>query len=226
MKPTTTPQGNVPYDVGAASLFDTAYVHPLLRDSFLPWWYYDRFAKWTTWLVSGTKAGLDQWLARSLRQDSMHQRVSSPPHLLFRLLMHLVFFNKSTKAMPYITSQYRKASTLNTLRSYIAQVPLMPTRGLQIDLAPWPQSITEKGIVRFVENGRPEAEVMRTKVCKPHVLILATGYTQSFPFLDYSYPLPKDANMRAIWKEGDGSVAFIGFVRPSFGKSITFHHDA
>lgn len=62
MKPTTTPQGNVPYDVGVASLFDTAYVHPLLRDSFLPWWYYDQFAKYTTWLVSGTKAGLDQWV--------------------------------------------------------------------------------------------------------------------------------------------------------------------
>jgi len=62
MKPATTAQGNVPYDVVAASLFDTAYVHPLLRDSFLPWWYYDRFAKWTTWLVSGTKAGLDQWI--------------------------------------------------------------------------------------------------------------------------------------------------------------------
>ena len=62
MKPTTASQGNVPYDVGAASIFDTAYLHPLLRDSFLPWWYYDRFAKYTTWLVSGTKAGLDQWI--------------------------------------------------------------------------------------------------------------------------------------------------------------------
>jgi dimethylaniline monooxygenase (N-oxide forming) len=62
MKPTTTPIGNVPYDVGAASLFDTAYIHPLLRDSFIPWFYYDRFAKWTSWLVSGTKAGLDQWI--------------------------------------------------------------------------------------------------------------------------------------------------------------------
>jgi dimethylaniline monooxygenase (N-oxide forming) len=62
MTPTSAPKGNVPYDVGAASLFDTAYVHPLLRDSFLPWWYYDRFAKYTTWLVSGTKAGLDQWV--------------------------------------------------------------------------------------------------------------------------------------------------------------------
>lgn len=62
MKPKATPQLNVPYDVGAASLFDTAYVHPLLRDSPLPWAYYDRFAKWTVALVSGTSAGLDQWV--------------------------------------------------------------------------------------------------------------------------------------------------------------------
>ncbi|CZR56599.1 related to flavin-containing monooxygenase [Phialocephala subalpina] len=202
MKPTAAPQGNVPYDVGAASLFDTAYVHPLLRDSFLPWWYYDRFAKWTTWLVSGTKAGLDQWVGE-ISPERFHASK--------------IFFNKSTKAMPYITSQYRTSSALNTLRSYIAQVPLVSTQGRAIDLAPWPQSISEKGIVTFVENGRPEAEVMRSKTCKPDILILATGYTQSFPFLGEEYLLPKDADMRSIWKSGDESVAFIGFVRPSFG---------
>ncbi|TQS36170.1 hypothetical protein Golomagni_03385 [Golovinomyces magnicellulatus] len=60
--PSSTPRGNVPYDVGSASLFDTSYVHPILRNSFLPWEYYDRFAKYTTWMVSGTKAGLDQWI--------------------------------------------------------------------------------------------------------------------------------------------------------------------
>ncbi|KUJ17447.1 FAD/NAD(P)-binding domain-containing protein [Mollisia scopiformis] len=202
MKPTTTLQGNVPYDVGASSLFDTAYVHPLLQDSFLPWWYYDRFAKWTTWLVSGTKAGLDQWIGE-ISPERFHASK--------------IFFNKSTKAMPYITSQYRRSSIGNTLRSYIAQVPLVPTHGRQIDLAPWPQSIDEKGIVHFTENSRSEAEVMRKKICKPDVLVLATGYTQSFPFLNSMYPMPKDADMRAIWKKGEESVAFIGFVRPSFG---------
>jgi dimethylaniline monooxygenase (N-oxide forming) len=78
MKPTSSPQGNVPYDIGAASLFDTAYVHPLLRDSFLPWFYYDRFAKWTTWLVSGTKAGLDQWVGE-ISPERFHASKSTPP---------------------------------------------------------------------------------------------------------------------------------------------------
>lgn len=80
MKPTSYPQGNVPYDVGAASLFDTAYVHPLVRDSFLPYAYYDRFAKYTTWLVSGTMAGLDQWVGE-ISPERFHaskSRCSSP----------------------------------------------------------------------------------------------------------------------------------------------------
>ena len=53
---------NVPVDVSSASLFDTAYVHPLLNASPLLWTYYDRFIKYTLWLVSGTQHGLDQWV--------------------------------------------------------------------------------------------------------------------------------------------------------------------
>ncbi|KAL5313651.1 hypothetical protein ACEPPN_018072 [Leptodophora sp. 'Broadleaf-Isolate-01'] len=202
MKQTISPQGNVPYDVGAASLFDTAYVHPLLRDSFLPWWYYDRFAKYTTWLVSGTQAGLDQWVGE-ISPERFHASK--------------IFFNKSSKAMPYISAQYRTTGWIDRVRSYIAQVPIVNTHGRMINLAPWPQDISEKGVVRFVDNGRPEAEVMKKTICKPDVLILATGYTQAFKFLDDSYPKPKDATMRSVWKASDSSVAFIGFVRPSFG---------
>ncbi|KAH8649642.1 hypothetical protein BGZ60DRAFT_520634 [Tricladium varicosporioides] len=193
---------NVPYDVGAASLFDTAYVHPLLRDSFLPWWYYDRFAKYTTWLISGTKAGLDQWVGE-ISPERFHASK--------------LFFNKSTKAMPYISAQYRTNTFFNKLRALVAQVPLVNTRDRRIDLAPLPEKISDQGIVKFVENGRPEAEVMKGKTYKPDVLILATGYTQSFPFLGKEYPTPKEADMRNVWKQGDESVAFIGFVRPSFG---------
>lgn len=120
--------------------------------------------------------------------------------------------------MPYISAQYRTTSFVDRVRTYIAQVPIVHTNGRVINLAPWPQDVNEKGIVRFVENGRPEAEVMKKITCKPDVLILATGYTQSFKFLDDSYPKPKDATMRSVWKANDSSVAFIGFVRPSFGK--------
>lgn len=120
--------------------------------------------------------------------------------------------------MPYISAQYRTTGWIDRVRSYIAQVPIVNTHGRMINLAPWPQDISEKGVVRFVDNGRPEAEVMKKTICKPDVLILATGYTQAFKFLDDSYPKPKDATMRSVWKASDSSVAFIGFVRPSFGK--------
>lgn len=119
--------------------------------------------------------------------------------------------------MPYISLQYRTTSLVDRIRSSIAQVPIVNTNGRMINLAPWPQDISDKGVVRFVRNGRPEAQVMKTTICKPDVLILATGYTQTFKFLDGTYPKPQDAMMRSVWKTNDPSIAFIGFVRPSFG---------
>lgn len=105
MKPTVAPQGNVPYDVGAASLFDTAYVHPLLRDSFLQWWYYDRFAKYTTWLVSGTKAGLDQWVgeisperfhaSKSKSVDRSYHKVADSNSLLQQVIQSHALHQRS-----------------------------------------------------------------------------------------------------------------------------------
>lgn len=61
-KPASRAKPNVPYDVGASSLFDTAYVHPVLRDSPLSWGYWDKFAKWTAWVATGTSLGYDQWV--------------------------------------------------------------------------------------------------------------------------------------------------------------------
>ncbi|RKF83550.1 Dimethylaniline monooxygenase 2 [Golovinomyces cichoracearum] len=200
--PSSTSRGNVPYDVGAASLFDTSYVHPILRNSFLPWEYYDRFAKYTTWLVSGTKAGLDQWIGE-ISPERFHASK--------------IFFNKSTKAVPYISAQYRRSSIINSLRSYVTHVPIIDTKGKKIDLAPWPKKIKKNGVVEFIENGRSEADFMRKKICKPDIVILATGYKQCFSFLDDDYPRASEANIRSIWKEGYKTVSFIGFVRPSFG---------
>lgn len=108
-------------------------------------------------------------------------------------------------------------SLLNTIRSHIAQVPIVPTHNRIINLAPWPLSISSSGTVTFVDNGRQEAEVMRKKTTKPDILILATGYTQSFPFLDATYSLPSSASIRGIWNPFKPDVAFIGFLRPSFG---------
>lgn len=122
--------------------------------------------------------------------------------------------------MPYISAQYRTNTFFNKIRSSIAQVPIIDTHGRKIDLAPWPESINEDGVVSFIENGRPEAEVMKKVICKPDVVILATGYDQQFSFLNNTYPTPRDATIRNVWKPEDETVAFIGFVRPSFGSHL------
>ncbi|TVY55080.1 Dimethylaniline monooxygenase [N-oxide-forming] 2, partial [Lachnellula cervina] len=203
-KPSLREKPNVPYDVGASSLFDTAYVHPVLRDSALAWGYWDKFAKWTAWVATGTQLGYDQWIG-GVSPERYHASK--------------LFFNKSTNAIPYISAPYRPAqpSLINKIRANIIDVPSVDTKSRTIDLAPWPQGIDSSGIIRFIKNGRPEAEHMKQVVCKPDVVILATGYTQDFLFLDASYPRLSDANVRQVWKESDPSVAFIGFVRPSFG---------
>ncbi|KAF2099030.1 FAD/NAD(P)-binding domain-containing protein [Rhizodiscina lignyota] len=193
---------NVPVDVSQASLFDTAYVHRWLRDSPLLWIYYDRFIKYTLWLVSGTSGGLDQWVG-TIPKERYHASK--------------ILFNKSNKAIPYISAPYRNYTWLQRIRSRIIQVPLPDTRDRKIDLAPWPKYIDEEGVVHFKDNGRPEYQRMRDIKCKPDVLIFATGYIQRFPFLDETYPTSAQANIRSVWKDDDPSVGFIGFVRPSFG---------
>jgi dimethylaniline monooxygenase (N-oxide forming) len=122
--------------------------------------------------------------------------------------------------MPYISAPYRSRSLLHRIRSSIAQVKLPDTKGRVIDLAPWPSHIDSNGVIHFTENGRPESHTMRDVKRKVDVLVFATGYDQTFPFLDNTYPRPEDADIRRVWKTGDETVGYIGFVRPSFG----IHH--
>jgi len=130
-----------------------------------------------------------------------------------------VFFTKSSRAMPYISAPYRSNSIVHRIRSSIAQIELPDTKKRVIDLAPWPSHIDEQSVIHFTDNGRPEAIRMRGVKRKVDIVVFATGYDQSFPFLDETYPRPEDADIRRIWKSGDESVGFIGFVRPSFGES-------
>ncbi|KAK0612524.1 hypothetical protein B0T17DRAFT_543883 [Bombardia bombarda] len=211
---------NVPVDSSSASLFDTAYVHPWLRDHMLLWEYYDIFIKSTLWLVSGTKYGLGEWVG-GISKERYHASK--------------IFFNKSNKAMPYISAPYRSAGEsglVQKIRSSLIQVPVADTHGRHIDLAPWPSRVDSNGLVRFLNNGRPEYDRLKDEEIKPDIVVFATGYTQTFPFFDHdhdhdsataaasgssSYATPGGLDTRDMWHSSDPSVAFIGFVRPSFG---------
>lgn len=90
-------------------------------------------------------------------------------------------------------------------------------------MAPWPSHIDSEGRIHFRDNGRPEYTRMKDEVIVPDVLIFATGYTQTFPFLDIEptsskpYPHAGDADVRDIWRADDPTIGFMGFIRPAFG---------
>jgi dimethylaniline monooxygenase (N-oxide forming) len=129
--------------------------------------------------------------------------------------------------MPYISAPYRHLSSISRVRASYINVPIIPT-SRTITLAPWPTSITSSpklssnlqssGFITFQPSTRPEAfHVTAHPPGKPDMVIYCTGYKQSFPFLDHTYPVPLSCDHRSIWKTGDETVGFIGFVRPSMG---------
>ncbi|KAI1042456.1 hypothetical protein LB505_004447 [Fusarium chuoi] len=67
------------------------------------------------------------------------------------------------------------------------------------------------------DNKLPSDSTIPKEQLKPDVLVFATGYTRDFPFLDNDYPTVAQTNIREIYKEGDVTLGYIGFVRPSIG---------
>ncbi|KAI2465104.1 FAD/NAD(P)-binding domain-containing protein [Annulohypoxylon bovei var. microspora] len=200
----------VPIDVSRASLFDTIYVHPWLRNSNLLWVYYDYYVRWILWISWGTTHGTDQWVGGKTRGWSTSE----------------IFFNKSGyKVSPYLNAVWKPKKPqglLHLIRSWIVQTPdtLGITQGRQIDLGPWPERIDESGAVEFSDNGRPEYVRMRDEVIKPDMVIFCTGYTHEFPFLGQDRCSPRHYEgklVRDIWPRDDPSIGFIGFVRPNLG---------
>ncbi|KAK4662347.1 uncharacterized protein QC763_0112450 [Podospora pseudopauciseta] len=182
----------VPLDNARASLFDTAYVHPLCATP-MPYGH-------------STTGGLDQIVGEpSPEKDHVSK----------------IFFNKSSKASPYISHPYRlnsKRSLVDRIRSGIIQSPVPSTNDRQIDLAPWPESVSSDGEIHFQDNERPEFQRVKDGNIKPDIVICCTGYKQTFPFLDRDhYTTAEEANVRNIWHDRDPTVGFIGFLRPSLG---------
>lgn len=199
---------NKPLDCATASLFDTAYVPPMIQRGPWLWAVYDAFVTNMAWMISGTRAGFDQWVggvsAQRLHTDSL-------------------LICKSDRALPYISEQHRSKSWLNRWRTWLINVELRPTDGRKIDLAPWPTHVDEDGVVHFEENERPESKVMRMeKGIRPDIVIFATGYKQSFPFVRQGdvYPSLDACVTRGIFRNVEDGIAYIGFIRPAFGKQF------
>ncbi|VTT59581.1 unnamed protein product [Fusarium fujikuroi] len=208
-KPSASEPG-IPIDVSRANLFDTTYVHQALRNSMILWEYYNYYIKVLLWVCSGTTSGMDQWVGE----------ISPARHHPSK-----IFFNKSMKVCPYLSLPYRPKQPgpslwLYALRSALVQTPIPDTNGRQVDLAPLPKRIDEHGVVEFVDNGRPEYERIKLQTIQPDVIVLCTGYQQTFPFLDDKLKVNTrhfSSLVRGIWRREQPTMGFIGFVRPSLG---------
>lgn len=126
-----------------------------------------------------------------------------------------VFLCKSDRALPYISQGHRSESWWNRLRSGILNVPIKETNGRRIDVLRWPSGVDKDGFMSMAGDERDGSGALRR--VKPDVVVFATGYSTNFDFLDADYPRLDHANVRGVYKDGDVSVGFIGFVRPSIG---------
>lgn len=187
---------NKPVDASVASLFDTAYVHPVLQRSPLLWLAYDQWIKKMHTLISGTEEGPDQWVGHMSKE---RKHVDS------------IFLCKSDRALPYISTGHRSKSWWNKKRSKFLNVPIKDTEGRKIDVFSWPEEVDNEGFMTLHD------EANETHRIKPDVVVLATGYQTKFPFLTEGYPNIVDVDVRCVYNSKDISVGFIGFVRPSIG---------
>ncbi|KAF4469344.1 hypothetical protein FALBO_3758 [Fusarium albosuccineum] len=203
----------LPVDVAQITLFDTMYVHPIVRDSMIIWNYYHALGlPIGTWLGSGTKEGLDMFIGQVFGE---------------RFHISRVFLNKAWgRVAPYVAYPWipeKWTWPVRVRRFFMARDFPPPPR--TIDLAPFPSHISPDGVAHFpVVPNRPESERIQDLTIKPDIAIFATGYVPTFPFLNTDsnvnykpYPASSDADVRAIWKRDDPTVGFIGFIRPNFG---------
>ncbi|KAI1390531.1 FAD/NAD(P)-binding domain-containing protein [Hypoxylon trugodes] len=209
-RPSPLARPQVPIDVSRASLFDTAYVHPWLRNSNLLWNYYDCYVKSILWTSWGTTDGSDQWIGGKPKGWSTSE----------------IFFNKSGyKLSPYFNAAWkpqRPQSIAERIRSMLIQTPdtIPLTRGREVDLAPWPSRINPDGTVVFQNNGRPEYLRIKDQIIKPDIVVFCTGYTYEFPFLPGEQHNPRSFEgrlVRSIWPRDEPTLGFVGFVRPNLG---------
>ncbi|KAL7009471.1 hypothetical protein EMMF5_001102 [Cystobasidiomycetes sp. EMM_F5] len=197
--------GELPIDGLITNLFETAYVHRWVKRSHLRWFVSDFVIKRVLWFMTGTQAGCNQWVGEL------------PPERLGRAY---VFLNKSHKAQCYINKPYKPARSWLNLISRYSDPPEDLNNPIHVDLAPFPTHIREDGSVAFgnSRDGRKEAIRMKDRVVKPEVLIMATGYRQSWDWLGEGYAKgPQDVDTLEMLDSKDISTCWIGHVRPGVG---------
>ncbi|KAJ5736875.1 Monooxygenase [Penicillium malachiteum] len=196
--------GGLPIDGLITNLFETAYVHQAVAQSRLRWFISDFVIKRVLWFLTGTQAG-------------MNQHVGALPN--DRLGRAFVFLNKSSKAMPYLNRPYK---THNPFLAYIGNRYIDPPEDAAsdrvVDTCTWPEYVDDTGRVHFQSNPkRKDWQRLKDRNIQPNCVVYCSGYKQTFPYLDPSYPTASDAQIRNIINPSHPDISFIGFVRPGVG---------
>ncbi|KAF8321719.1 FAD/NAD(P)-binding domain-containing protein [Clavulina sp. PMI_390] len=218
-------EGNLPIDGLITNLFETTYVHPWVAYLHVRWFVSDFVLRKVLWFLTGTEAGCNQWVGE-LDGD--------------RLGRAYVFLNKSNKAMPYINRSWRtRPWYLDYMSRYIDPPEDMPPHtDFSVELAPFPSYFDPTGKAIFPLTKRKESKRIQEMEIRPQTVVYATGYTQTFDFLDPVYDTPNGKgvmsaaatptedikslaesglDVRDILSSADPTIAYIGFVRPGVG---------
>lgn len=184
------------------------------------WDFYDKWVKFSQYMISGTPAGPDQWVGLIPKgRNHVDSRKYKPMEKDRREdTDRTVFFCKSGRALPYMSANHRSKSWWNRVRSFFINVPIPDTGGRVIDVKPWPCGVLLDGTMCFgkeLPSNWANPEIPRIKA---DVVVLATGYQRSAPYLDQSYCPPMQATNRDVYPLGQVDVGYVGFVRPGFGK--------
>ncbi|WWC71229.1 uncharacterized protein I206_105182 [Kwoniella pini CBS 10737] len=198
--------GNLPIDGLITNLFEDTYVHKWISQSNLRWFISDFIIKRVLWILTGTMAGCNQWVGELPKEKQGRA---------------FVFLNKSSKAMKFLNKPYYNLSKIHKyFFHYIDDYQSSNQKQKQIEIVPFPKKINKDGIVIFNELPlhRKKEINWKSKICKPDLIILCTGYKQNFNWLGKGYPKgPEECEIRGICSEKDLSIGFIGFVRPGVG---------
>lgn len=184
------------------------------------WDYYDKWIRFSQWLISGTPSGPDQWVgtiskARNHVDSSKCDQAQN--ELKEKILTVTVFFCKSARALPYMSAKHRSKSWWYRLRAFFINVPIQDTGNRVIDVNPWPVVVDQEGIMQFGDKVPDDPQKPQYQYVKPDVVVFATGYRRYVPFLDTTYCQPGEAIVREVYALDEVTVGFIGFVRPGFG---------
>ncbi|KAG5952136.1 hypothetical protein E4U53_001502 [Claviceps sorghi] len=131
----------IPVDVSRASMFDTAYVHPLLRrhDALL-WAYYRWYIKCLLFISSGTTLGMDQWIG-GISADVRHIWKRDDPSVAF-----IGFVRPSLGAIPPLAELQAQLWTTHLLAPHRITRPLRPDDQTHYMLRPGPGARITYGV--------------------------------------------------------------------------------